>query len=195
MNWMTGDLLSEEYLLKLGIAIGGCLRRPLMLLVSDSISVRSVWALGACAYVVHLAVVVSALLLTAFASLVVHPLFVPWWAMPAIASINKLNHHSHSITFDLIHKNREIFLPYSIIVYGFPSIRFIRLMIEFKEADPQELARLRAERRKNRRLSELKTFHIHITPQQYRGMHFLGNFKSKEQSNSLADPRLSHLSP
>jgi hypothetical protein len=40
-----------------------------------------------------------------------------------------------------------------------------------------ELARLRAERRKNRKMDQLKAFHMNITPEQYRGMRLLGNFR------------------
>jgi spermidine synthase len=57
----------------------------------------------------------------------------------------------------------------------------------------EELAKFRAEKRKNRKENHLKAFHLNITPEQYRGMIFLGNFKSQDQSNTLKDPRVAHL--
>ena len=62
-----------------------------------------------------------------------------------------------------------------------------------EENSEEKLARLRAEKRKNRKISHLKAFYMNITPEQYRGMHLLGNFKPKDQRNSLSDPRLTYL--
>jgi 2-polyprenyl-3-methyl-5-hydroxy-6-metoxy-1,4-benzoquinol methylase len=42
-------------------------------------------------------------------------------------------------------------------------------------------------------MAHLKAFRMDITPELYRGMHFLGNFKSKEHRNTLSDTRLTYL--
>ncbi len=59
----------------------------------------------------------------------------------------------------------------------------------------EELARLKAERRKNRKLNELKAFHINITPEKYKGMKFLGNYRPEKIGSELKDPRLMSMPP
>lgn len=57
----------------------------------------------------------------------------------------------------------------------------------------EALAKLRLERRYNRRQNDLKNFCLDIAPDKYRGMHFFGNFKHKGHKSTLDDARINVL--
>ena len=52
---------------------------------------------------------------------------------------------------------------------------------------------MRTDRRHNRRQNMLNTFCLDIAPDKYKGMHFFGNFKSKDHKTTLSDPRINVL--
>lgn len=81
-----------------------------------------------------------------------------------------------------------------IVISHIPSIIYL---IRYMEAKPkvaeQVLANIRAHRRNLRRHNMLKDFKLDIAPNKYKGMHFFGNFKDKNNRSTLNDPKVNVL--
>ena len=67
-----------------------------------------------------------------------------------------------------------------------------------KAKQKEQLEQMKQNKRRSRNLHQLRTFKMHITPREYRGMSFLGSYpdnigKVGEPIETLKDPRLAHL--
>lgn len=59
----------------------------------------------------------------------------------------------------------------------------------------EQIAKLKREARANRKRNQVNTFHLAITPEDYRGMRFFGNYRPKDRlpDGHLNDHRLAYL--
>lgn len=64
--------------------------------------------------------------------------------------------------------------------------------VEREKQNPDNQKQMKTQRKRNREQQDMK-LRIDITPEQYRGMNFLGNYASTKEVREYSDPRLRYL--